>query len=517
MTFKPFFVVLLIAALPTLAQTQRMTLRAMLALKKPTIDKVYYITDSDKEGNWRYDAQDTESEPNTGTILASSKRGVLGRFKRVFDIEKGVNIDWFLADEETINVGLRQAMQVAEQINFGHKTYQIDTLTIRPYMLINVNRLIFNFQNTTLQAQDGLDRIKVIQIEDIVQLIFLGNVILDGNTRKSQIISPLKQGGEAFLQIIAPKNNSKSVLTIGSMSIVNMPMCGVNVITRNNEQDLGYDRITAQALKEINGFNGLNIQQDDFAVWGINFRGAHRAIVIDTLYTQQDNEPWGDASIEKPFYTFTFENQVDPTVHKRKDSLYVKNLIAKNPCSLVFYTQAINHILVDNYLIDGALRKPNVPDTKAYPTMLAKQLSWVGSKHTWTSYKSPNSSFRIKKLLIKNTNPAFMNNAINDITGLWLNKGITGAIFDEIDTDVRLKFQGDGYYFGFVDVPDGKHHVKKFICRIPAKRNYVQPFNGDITIDSLYLAKSSGVVMRRSNARIKAIKQENGTKASFEQ
>jgi hypothetical protein len=296
-----------------------------------------------------------------------------------------------------------------------------------------------------------------------------------------------------------------------------MPMCGVNVIARNNEQDMGYDRINAQALKEINGFNHLNIQQDDFAAWGMNFRGAHRATTIDTLYAQQDNEPWGDAPIEKSFYTFTFENQVDPTVHKRKDSLYVKNLIAKNPCSLVLYTQAINHVLIDNYLIDGTLRKPNIADTKAYPTMLSKQLSWVGSKHTWTSYKSPNSSFRIKRLLIKNTNPAFMNNAINDITGLWLNKGITGAVFDEIDTDVRLKFQGDGYYFGFTDVPDGKHRVKKFVCRIPAKRNYVQPFNGDITIDSLYLAKSSGVVMRRSNARIKVIKQENGTKASFEQ
>ncbi len=517
MTFKPVFIVLLIVAIPSFAQTQRMSLRAMLALKKPISGQIYYVTDSNKKGNWRYDAQDTESEPNVGTILTSSKREVVGRFKRVFDVEKGINIDWFLTDDETINTGLRQAMQVGEQINFGHKTYQIDTLTIRPYQLLNPNRLIFNFQNTTLQSQNGLERVKVIQIEDIVQLSFLGNVVLDGNALKSNIISPLKQGGEAFLQIIAPKNNFKSVLTIGSMSIVNMPMCGVNVITRHDAKDIGYDRINARALKEINGFNDLNIQQDDFAVWGFNFRGAHRAITIDTLYAQQEDEPWGDAPIEKPFYTFTFENQVDPTVHRRKDSLYVKNLIAKNPCSLVFYTQAINHILVDNYLIDGALRKPNIPDTKAYPTMLARQLSWVGSKHTWTSYKSPNSSFRIKKLLIKNTNPAFMNNAINDITGLWLNKGIMGAVFDEIDTDVRLKFQGDGYYFGFVDVPDGRHHVKKFICRIPAKRNYVQPFNGDITIDSLYLAKSSGVVMRRSNARIKAIKQENGTKASFEQ
>ncbi len=518
MPFKPAFIALFLLALPAFSQTQRISMRAMLALKKPATDKTYRITDTDKEGDWRYDSQDTESEPNIGTVLASTKRDVDGRFKRIFDVEKGVNIDWFLTDNEAINEGLRQAMRVAEQINFGPKTYQIDTLTIRPYQLLNANKLTLNFQNTTLQAINGLNRVKVIQIEGIELLSFLGNVVLDGNAYNLQIISPLKQGGEAFLQIIAPKNNPKSKLKIGSMTIQNMPMCGVNVFTQNEEQDMGYDHIEAQALKEINGFNHLNLRVDDFAIWGMNFRGAHRVVLIDTLYAQQENEPWGDAPIEKPFYTFTFENQVDPTVYKRKDSLYVKNMIAKNSCSLVFYTQAINHVLVDNYLIDGALRKPNTPDSKAYPTMLSKQLSWVGSKHTWTSYKCPNSSFRIKKLLIKNTNPAFMNNtAINDMTGLWLNKGITGAIFDEIDTDVRLKFYGDGYYFGFTNVPDGKHYIKKFICRIPSKRNYVQPFTGDITIDSLYLSKNSGVIMRRSNARIKGIKQEAGTKASFEQ
>jgi hypothetical protein len=517
MTFKPAFIALLVLALPAFAQTQRMSLRAMLALKKPTTDKIYHITDSDKEGDWRYDAQDTESEPNIGTILVSNKRDVIGRFKRIFDLEKGVNIDWFLTDTDNINDGLRQAMLVSEQISFGPKIYQIAPITIMPYQLMNPNRLILNFHNTTLQAQNDLNQAKVIQIENIVHLSLLGNVTLDGNASKLQIVSPLKQGGEAFLQIVAPKNNTKSVLEIGSLTIKNMPMCGVNVITQNDEQDLGYDRIKAKALKEINGYNQLNIQRDDFVAWGMNFRGAHRAVLIDTLYTQQDNEPWGDAPIEKSFYTFTFENQVDPTACKRKDSLYIKNLIAKNPCSLVLYTQAINHVLIDNYLIDGALRKPNVADSQAYPTMLSKQLSWVGSKHTWTSYKSPNSSFRIKRLLIKNTNPAFMNNAINDMTGLWLNKGITGAVFGEIDTDVRLKFYGDGYYSGLTDVPEGKHYVKKFVCRIPTKRNYVQPFNGDITIDSLYLTKNSGVTMRRSNARIKAIKQENGTKASFEQ
>lgn len=296
-----------------------------------------------------------------------------------------------------------------------------------------------------------------------------------------------------------------------------MPMCGINIFTRNDEQDKGYDRVVVKSFREINGFNHLNIQQDDFAIWGVNVRGAHRAVIIDSLYAQQDNEPWGDAPIEKPFYTFTFENQVDPTVHKRKDSLYIKNLYAKYPCAIVLYTQAPNHVRIDNYVMESALRKPGIADAVAYPTMLQKNLSWVGSKHTWTSYKSPKSSFYVKKLLIKNTNTVFMSeSSISDITGLWLNKGITGAVFDEVETDVRLKFYGDGFYFDFKDVPDGRHRIKTFISRIPAKRNYVQPLNADLTIDKLHLAKGAGVIFAMGNAKIGSITQDTGTKAIFE-
>jgi hypothetical protein len=504
----------------TWAQVESISLRAMITLKNPSPKKTYRVTDGGKQGDWKYDAQDKESEPNVGTILSSANRAILGRFKRVFDCENGVNIDWFLpsaTSSSTINEALLLALSACERVNFGAKTYQIEPITITPKQSANPKRVNLCFQNTILQAKNGLNRVKVIQLEDIPELTLSGTLTLDGNTSNAQIFSPLNQVGEAFLHIIAPANNPKSKLWIGSITIRNMPMCGINIFTRNDEQDKGYDRITVKAFREINGFNHLNIRQDDFAIWGVNVRGAHRAVIIDSLYAQQDNEVWGDAPIEKPFYTFTFENQVDPTVHKRKDSLYIKNLYAKYPCAIVLYTQAINHVRVDNYMVDGALRKPNVADAVAYPTMLQKNLSWVGSKHTWTSYRSPKNSFRVKKLLIKNTNAVFMSeSSINDMTGLWLNKAITGAVFDEIETDVRLKFYGDGFYFGFKDVPDGRHQVGIFISRIPAKRNYVQPFNADLTINKLHLAKGAGVTFAMGNAKIGTITQEAGTYAVFE-
>ena len=512
-------VLLLLGGLFANAQ-ESISLRKMTSLPSPLPDKIYSVTDPDKAGNWQYDPNDKTSVPNEGTVLASTRRDVKGRFRRVYDSEDGVNIDWFLTRSlasGSINYALEAAMAVSEKINFANKTYQIEPIVITSQRLANPKSLRLNFQNTTLRAVGGQKKVQILQIEDIVNLSLSGTLTLDGNAARQKIEQPLAQGGAAFLQIIAPAKSPQSKLEMGSITIRNMPMCGLNIDTRDNFYGTGYDRIVARAFREINGFNHLNIQKDDFAVWGFNVRGAHCAVLIDSLYAQQDNEPWGDAPVEKPFYTFTFENQVDPTVHRRKDSLYVKSLWAKYPCSLIFYTQAVNHVLVDNYLMENVLRKQNVDDARAYPTLLRKNISWVGSKHTWTSYRSPSSSFRIKKLVIKNTNPAFMNEmSLNDMTGLWLNKAISGAVFDEVETDVRLKMHGDGYYFGFDNVSDGNHRIKRFVCHIPAKRNYVQPLNADLTIDQLHLAAGTGVTFAMGNAKIGAISQEENTQATFE-
>ena len=503
---------------PAWAQTERTTLRAMLALKTPSSQKTYLVTDVGKEGEWRYGPSDKDSPANGGTVLESTNRAVQGRFKRQFAPRTGVHIDWFLDKSmATINGALLEAVKVSERVNFGSKVYVIAPMVLTPDALWSPQRLRLHFQNTTLQAQSGVKVVKILELQDITELTLSGGVFLDGNVKKAQIAQPLNEGGNAFLTIVAPSNRATSRLEIGSLTIQNMPMCGVNIVTHNDEMDEGYRRVLVKAFREVNGYNGLNIQNDGFAVWGFNVKGAHRSVVIDSLYALQDNEPWGDAPIEKSFYTFTFENQVDPQVHKRKDTLYIKNLYAKYPCSLILYTQAVNNVLIDNYVMDGVLRKPAVADEKAYPTMLRKNLSWVGSKHTWTSFKSPKSSFRVKKLRIQNTNKVFMSeSSISDITGLWLNKGITGAIFDSVETDVRIKLHGDGYYFGFPNVPDGRHRVGTFISHIPAKRNYVQPLSADLMIDKLHIGRGSGVIFAMGNAKIGSITQDNDSRGIFE-
>jgi hypothetical protein len=498
------------------AQVVFTTIQKLCTINSPSPTKTYRITDAHKQGDWKYDPDDSYSTSNMATIVVSKTSK--GCFKRIFDTKKGVDIDWFLDESATtINEALMAAMAVSERVNFGSKIYTIAPISIQSNVLFNPKKLILWFNNSVLQAQNNLKKVRVIDLNDIQNLTLGGTLTLDGNASAVSIANPLAEGGEAFLHIIAPVNNPLSKLTVGSITIKNMPMCGVNIFTKNAEQDLGYGRITARALREINGFNHLNIRREDFAVWGINVRGAHKSILIDTLFCQQDNEPWGDSPVEKPFYAFTFENQIDPLVHRRKDSLYVKNIIAKFASSIIFFTQAINHILVDNYLIDSTLKKPNIPDIAAYPTLLQKKISWIGSKHSWTSYKSKKSSFRIRKLTVKDTNPVFMNdNCANDMTALWLNKGIKGAVFDSIETDVRLKFHGDDYYFGYTDVPTGFHSIGTFVSHIAAKANYVQPLNADISIEKLYLAHGTGVTFAMGNCSIKNITQEAGTKGVFE-
>jgi hypothetical protein len=424
--------------------------------------------------------------------------------------------DFISANDSTINEPLKRAMLMTEEIDFEANTYLIDTITIRPTDLKNPKRLVLNFDHTVLKTKDGCGQVKIIGFENIETLEINGTLTIDGNVVNNNIINPMKHQGEAFLDILAPFNNSLSLLKIGSITVVNMPVCGVNIRTDNAPKTNGYDLIKIQAIKEINGYNGLNMQIDGWAIWCFRVLGAHRSIVIDTLYANQGREPWGDMAFEKSLYTFTFENQIDPESYTRKDLLHIKNLIGVRLCSMLLYTQAVNHVLIDNYSIDSTLTKPNLPDSLVYPTMLKENLSWIGSKHTWTSYKCEDCSFEIKNTTIKNTNSAFMGKAINDITGFWLNKGMSGAMFGTIDTDIRVKLYGDGYYFGIDSVPDGHHHINKFVCQIPNKRNYVQPFNGDIVIDTLVLAERSGVIIRKSNALIGYLNRKIGSNASFE-
>lgn len=70
---------------------------ATLRAKTTNTADIYYTTDPGQEGEWKYDASDTTSADNTGTILVSST-GM--RFKRLYD--GAVNVKWFGAKGDNV-------------------------------------------------------------------------------------------------------------------------------------------------------------------------------------------------------------------------------------------------------------------------------------------------------------------------------------------------------------------------------------------------------------------------------
>lgn len=74
----------------TTTSVSRITIAQIRALIGTLPNTNFYTTDLGQEGNWYYDASDTTSADNTGTILVTADGK---RIKRV--IEDGINIKWF--------------------------------------------------------------------------------------------------------------------------------------------------------------------------------------------------------------------------------------------------------------------------------------------------------------------------------------------------------------------------------------------------------------------------------------
>lgn len=66
------------------------TIAQLRALTSPEINHVYYVKDSGQEGPFYYDASDTTSADNEGTILVSTSGA---RFKRIYD--GVIHLNWF--------------------------------------------------------------------------------------------------------------------------------------------------------------------------------------------------------------------------------------------------------------------------------------------------------------------------------------------------------------------------------------------------------------------------------------
>ncbi|RTE08113.1 hypothetical protein [Paenibacillus whitsoniae] len=85
----------------------------------PDVNSLYYVTDSGRDGFFRYDPTDTTSANNDATIIVSASRG---RFKRTM-MDDGVNVQWFGAkgDGSDASDAFIAALRFAESMVKNHR------------------------------------------------------------------------------------------------------------------------------------------------------------------------------------------------------------------------------------------------------------------------------------------------------------------------------------------------------------------------------------------------------------
>lgn len=111
----------------------------------PAVNEIYYVGDSNKQGHFYYDAADTTSTDNTGTVLVSSGGK---RFKRIVG-DRFVNAKWFgAAGDGTTDdqPAIQAAIDSGYDVLFEEGTYRIATAN---------EKLLFHQSNRTYRSPDS--------------------------------------------------------------------------------------------------------------------------------------------------------------------------------------------------------------------------------------------------------------------------------------------------------------------------------------------------------------------------
>ncbi|TMV48780.1 hypothetical protein FE783_17195 [Paenibacillus mesophilus] len=168
----------------------------------PMPNWMYYVRDAGKEGYFYYDAADTASPDNTGTVLVSISGA---RFKRV--VEDGVvNVQWFGAtgngvtdDAPAIQAALHAVPQAGGTLLFP-PTESYYALKSQGIWIENRSHLSLTSSGAIIKYKDGVPDVRdtTRKYSNIVMQnckhIKLEGLVLHGNISNRQALS----GGESF-------------------------------------------------------------------------------------------------------------------------------------------------------------------------------------------------------------------------------------------------------------------------------------------------------------------------------
>ena len=123
------------------------------------LNRLVYVTDTDKEGRWYYDVSDTTSADNLGTILVTSSGA---RYKRVYDGE--IHAKWFKNDSDAIGA-VRDRNAINNAVTFALNQ------TVIPAVVINKGTWLV--ENNAIFLTPALNKKVVVKGEDGAIIDFL--------------------------------------------------------------------------------------------------------------------------------------------------------------------------------------------------------------------------------------------------------------------------------------------------------------------------------------------------------
>ncbi|MDF2662767.1 MAG: hypothetical protein K0Q94_5558, partial [Paenibacillus sp.] len=216
------------------------TIAELRAMTEPELDYVYLIADNGQEGHFLYDAADTTSADNTGTVLVTASGA---RYKRLLE-SPYMNVKWFGAkgDGTTEDMTfIQKALDTAFARGGGTVFFPKGTYIVSPSGSLRINlrndvHLLGEGTGSVIKVKDNAGDYGMIfgSNNSSVPLknVRISNLRVDQNPQGNQTCNIDSSRTDSYYwQFVVGLYNYESIVID---NVTFDPTCGINTITLNN-------------------------------------------------------------------------------------------------------------------------------------------------------------------------------------------------------------------------------------------------------------------------------------------
>lgn len=216
------------------------TIAELRAMTEPELDFVYLITDIGQEGHFLYDAADTTSADNTGTVLVTASGA---RYKRLLE-SPYMNVKWFGAkgDGTTEDMAfIQKALDMAFARGGGTVFFPKGTYIVSPSGSLRINlrndvHLLGEGTGSVIKVKDNAGDYGMIFGSNNsgvpLKNVRISNMRVDQNPQGNQTCNIDSSRTDSYYwQFVVGLYNYESIVID---NVTFDPTCGINTITLNN-------------------------------------------------------------------------------------------------------------------------------------------------------------------------------------------------------------------------------------------------------------------------------------------